>query len=149
MTIGATMRISTVPRSHDLSQLADHQMRKWALGMEVQERIEEQKAALSLHQLIHPYLAISREAGVDGSEIAESVAAKCGWKILDRDLLGYMAANYQWSPVELEIVDERTASWFHEPFGSGSTNGPYLKLSTFIVCARWCCLPPNMKAPSS
>lgn len=111
------MRTSTVPRSRDLSQVAEHQMRKWALGIEVQERVEEQKAALSPRELIYPYVAISREAGVDGSEIAESVAAKCGWKVLDRELLDYMTTNYQWSPVELEIVDERTASWFHETFG--------------------------------
>jgi cytidylate kinase len=92
-------------------------MRNWALRMESQRRLEEQPVAASPHQLIHPYVAISREAGVDGGEIANLVAAKRDWKVLDRELLDYMAENYHWSRIALEYVDERTASWFHETFG--------------------------------
>jgi cytidylate kinase len=114
---GATMRTSTLPRSRELSEAAERQMRMWALRMESQQRLEEQAAAASPQQLIHPYIAISREAGVDAGEIAKLVATKCGWKILDREILDYMAEHYQWSPIALDYVDERTVSWFHETFG--------------------------------
>jgi cytidylate kinase len=92
-------------------------MRMWALRMESQRRLKDQPVATSPKQLIHPYVAISRESGVDAGEIARLVASKCNWKVLDRELLDYMAENYHWSRIALEYVDERTASWFHEMFG--------------------------------
>jgi cytidylate kinase len=92
-------------------------MRMWALRMESQRRLEEQAAARSPKQLIHPYVAISREAGADAGEIAKLIASKCGWKILDREILDYMVEHYSWSHVALDYVDERTVSWFHETFG--------------------------------
>ena len=75
------------------------------------------KKNTSPKQLIHPYIAISRESGVDAGEIATLVAKKFGWKVFDRELLDYMAEHYNWSRVALDYVDERTASWFHETFG--------------------------------
>ena len=111
------MTTSTLPRSRELSEAAERQMRMWALRMESEQRTEEQATVASPQQLIHPYVAISREAGVDASEIAKSIASKYGWKVLDRELLDYMAEHYHWSRIALEYVDERTASWFHEIFG--------------------------------
>lgn len=111
------MRTSTVPRGRDLSHAAEHQMRMWALGLESQRQLDKQRAAASPKERIRPFIAISRESGVDAGEIAKAVAAKLGWKVLDRGLLDYMAENYNWSRVALEYVDERTASWFHEMFG--------------------------------
>lgn len=112
------MMTSTPPKSRELSEAAERQMRMWSLRMESQARLEQQPAAASPKQLIHPYVAISRESGVDGGEIAKLVAAKCNWKVLDRELLDFMAEQYHWSRIALELVDERTASWFHEMFGN-------------------------------
>ena len=115
---GATnMNTSTLTRSREFSQAAEHQMRTWALRMELQARLEKQRAAMPPKQLIYPYIAISRESGVDAGEIAKLVGAKCGWKVLDRGFLDYMAEQYHWSRIALEYVDERTASWFHDTFG--------------------------------
>ena len=111
------MRTGTLPRSRELSKAAERQMRTWALQMESQRRLEEQAAAAVPRQLIQPYVALSREAGVDAGEIAKSVASRTGWKLLDRALLDYLAEHFHWSQVALEYVDERTASWFHETFG--------------------------------
>ena len=111
------MRTSTLPRSHELSEAAERQMRTWALRMESQQRLDEQAAAKPPQQLIHPYVTISREPGIDAGEIAKSVASKCGWKVFDRELLDYMVEHYHWSRIALDYVDERTASWFHETFG--------------------------------
>lgn len=111
------MRTSSRPQSHELSEVAERQMRMWALRLESPQRPEEEKAAVSPKRLIRPYIAISRETGADAGELAKSIGAKLGWKVLDRELLDYMAEHYHWSPIALEYVDERTASWFHEIFG--------------------------------
>jgi cytidylate kinase len=111
----ATMRTSTLPRSRELSEVAERQMRIWAMGLETQQRLEQERA--SARTLIHPYVAISRETGVDAGEIAKLLAHKFGWKVLDREILDYMAEQYHWSRVALDYVDERTASWFHDTFG--------------------------------
>src|SRR5262245_65415672 len=110
------MLTNPLPGSTRLSDVAEQQMRTWALQMETQRRRAEQAAAASPEQLIHPCVTISRETGVDAAEIADLVAAQRHWKVLDRGILEYMAEKYHWSPVDLESVDERTASWFHEVF---------------------------------
>lgn len=111
------MRTSTVPKSRELSEVAERQMRTWALRMESQQRLEQEADAATPRHLIHPYVAISREAGIDAAEIAQIVAAKSSWKVFDRELLDYMVEHYHWSRIALDYVDERTASWFHETFG--------------------------------
>jgi cytidylate kinase len=111
------MRASTLPRSRDLSEAAERQMRLWALQMESQRRMHEESAGARQLPFIHPYIAISREAGVNAGEIATTIAAKLGWKVLDREFLDYMAEHFHWPRIALEYVDERTASWFHETFG--------------------------------
>jgi cytidylate kinase len=90
-------------------------MRIWALDLEAKKRLEEERAVPQ--QLIYPYIAISRETGVNAREFADLVAKKLGWKVFDRELLDYMAEHYHWSNVALDYVDEKTASWFHETFG--------------------------------
>jgi cytidylate kinase len=92
-------------------------MRTWALRMESQQRLEKEAAKATPQQLIHPYVAISREAGLDAGEIAETVGSKIGWKVFDRELLDYMVDHYHWSRIALDHVDEHTVSWFHETFG--------------------------------
>lgn len=111
------MRTTTPPHSHKLPEVAERQMRTWSLRLESLKRLEEQKAAALPKQLIQPYVAISREAGIDAGELAKAVAAKLGGKVLDRELLDYMAEHFHWSRIALEYVDERTASWFHDTFG--------------------------------
>ena len=111
------MRTSTLPKSRELSEAAERQMRIWALSLETRQKLEKEKAIKSPQHLIHPYIAISRESGVNAGEIAKLLAKNFGWKILDRELLDYMAEKYHWSRIALDYVDERTASWFHETFG--------------------------------
>jgi cytidylate kinase len=111
------MRTCTLPRSRELSAAAEHQLRTWALRMESQQRLEKQAAEASLQELIWPYIAISREAGVDAGEIAQLLASQIGWKVFDRELLDYMVEHYHWSRVAIDFVDERRVSWFHETFG--------------------------------
>lgn len=100
-----------------LSQVAERQMRTWALYLQTEERKAEQKASSSVAQLIKPYLVISRETGAEGSELAHRVAQHCAWRAFDNELLDYMAEHEHMSRFALECVDEKSASLFHETFG--------------------------------
>jgi hypothetical protein len=111
------MSTTAAVHSRGISGVAERQMRTWALHLQSQQRLAEERQAISLEKLVHPYLVVSREAGVDARELAQAVAAKCGWKLLDRELLDYMAEHENISRLALEFVDERAASWFHEMFG--------------------------------
>jgi hypothetical protein len=100
-----------------VSEVAERQMRRWALDLQTQQRLAEEDVHKDVPQLIHPYIAISREAGVDAGELAGAVGAECGWNVLDGELLDHLAEHDHLSRLALEFVDERTVSWFHEMFG--------------------------------
>ena len=111
------MSAAAAHHSREISGVAERQMRTWALNLQSQQRLAEERRASSLTKLVHPYLVVSRETGVDARELAQAVSEKCGWKLLDRELLDYMAEHENISRLALEFVDERAASWFHEMFG--------------------------------
>jgi cytidylate kinase len=92
-------------------------MRTWALQLQSQQQLEDERRTPAVRELIHPYLAISRETGVNAREIAAAVASRCGWKLFDRELLDYLAEHNHLSRIALDFVDERTVCWFHEVFG--------------------------------
>lgn len=109
--------MTTHLRSHDLSAAAERQMRTWALSMQSLAELQKEKLAEAKVPAIKPYLTISREAGVDCGDIAIAIANRRGWKLFDREILEYMAEQKHWNRVALEVVDEKTVSWFHETFG--------------------------------
>jgi Cytidylate kinase-like family len=109
------MRTQSLSRDRAMSQIAERQMRNWALQLQSEQRRQEQTTAL--HELIHPFLAISRETGAEGGELAKRLSERLCWKAFDRELLDFLCERYQWTRMSLEFVDETTASWFHEMFG--------------------------------
>jgi cytidylate kinase len=111
------MTTQFLSRDRAISQVAERQMRSWSLQLQTQQQLADQRATAPLAELIHPFLAISREAGSNGGELARRVADKLHWKLFDRELLDYLAERNNWSRLSLEFVDEKTASWFHEMFG--------------------------------
>lgn len=90
---------------------------------------------------INPYIAISRESGVGGSQIARLAGQALGWDVLDHELLECMAERYHTSPAMLELVDEKTTSWITEVFGnlirphSVSQTQYVFRLSRMIIMA--------------
>ncbi|HEX4129509.1 MAG TPA: cytidylate kinase-like family protein [Pirellulales bacterium] len=61
-----------------------------------------------------PTIAISRQFGAHGSEIAREVARRLGWSVYDRELLEGIAQDMQVRVSLLESVDERHVSWLEE-----------------------------------
>src|SRR5262249_19787424 len=81
-------------------------------------QVASEHTRLDVKQLIHPYIVVSREAGVDATDLARVVAERCAWKLFDSELLDYMAEHDHLSRMALEFVDEKAVSWFHEMFGT-------------------------------
>jgi len=111
------MRTSQTHPSGALSGAAERQMRNWAFDLQTRQRLAEEREKTQLKDLIYPYLVMSRETGSDAESLAQAIAAQCGWKMLDRELLDYMAEHEHFSRLALDFVDERTVAWFHEVFG--------------------------------
>uniref|UniRef100_UPI0011775F11 cytidylate kinase-like family protein n=1 Tax=Candidatus Entotheonella palauensis TaxID=93172 RepID=UPI0011775F11 len=102
---------------HTVAQLAERQMRQWAIGLEVEQRRQHEEAAKPLPESVHPYLTISRDTGAGAGELAHQVGRRLGWEVLDRELLDYMATQYQIPKAMVEWVDETTTSWLVDTFG--------------------------------
>ncbi len=97
-----------------IDRLAEANMRNWMLGEQVQQRLQKQEKT----GRIGPYLAISRETGTDGSEIARLVGEQLGWEVLDKQILDRMAEKYGADRALLDFVDEKTVTWLNDFFTS-------------------------------
>ncbi len=84
-------------------------------------------------------VAITREAGSGGAEIARAVGAQLGWPVYDRELLVRIAEEKGLDARLLQHLDERYASWLEELFSGFTTQkhpteGMFLKqLLTILV----------------
>jgi cytidylate kinase len=93
---------------------AERQMRAWSLAQESGE---------SSHRIDDPhakqgeYIAVSREAGAGGSEIAEIVGRRLGWQVIDKDLVDRVAERFHLSLPMLKLVDETRLNWAYDIFG--------------------------------
>jgi len=99
------------------STVAEQQMRKWSLVLEVQQRSTHEEAVRRLPERIHPYVAVARESGAHGEEVARRIGEILGWQVLDRELLHEMAQRYKVPEDMLDFVDETTSNWLLEVFG--------------------------------
>ena len=62
-------------------------------------------------------IAISRECGVGGAEVAEEVARQLEWPLYGRDLVQQIAEDTGVRTQLLESIDERSPRWLAENFG--------------------------------
>ena len=108
--------------AHDDPRLvaaAERQMKTWAHFHEIEERTTR-----STHDARSPapvaisYIAISREAGADGSRVARLVAERLGWDIYDKNLLDRIAERFGESRLMLDLVDETPSNWVFDVLGT-------------------------------
>jgi cytidylate kinase len=111
------MILGTLQSNKISAKAAEHQMRQWALGLEIRHRREDERATRNVSDQIHPFVSISREAGAGGEEIGTLVGQRLGWKVVDREILDYIAEKYNLSRYMLDVVDENTCNWMRETFG--------------------------------
>lgn len=97
---------------------AERQMQAWAFNQEIAARAIRARGPQEPAKCAVEFITISREAGAGGSEIAEGVAGRLGWEVLDRNLLEQMVDRLHASPKMLEAVDETEASWVYDVLGT-------------------------------
>ena len=77
-------------------------------------RVEQQRdAPVGYHDELNigPCVLVSREMGSGGSQIANQVAQRLGWEILDKEILDKLASQYGTPRVVLDAVDEKKVGW--------------------------------------
>lgn len=67
-------------------------------------------------------IAISRQAGANGSSIARAVGELLGWPVYDRELVQMVADNMKVRASLLDELDERQTSWIRECIASFGSN---------------------------
>ena len=97
-----------------IAPIADRQMKRWAMSLQVAERLVPERMLARLPGEVHPYVAISREAGAGGSGIGRLVAERLGCECLDNQLLTHMAERFGLPEGLLHLMDETTSTWLHE-----------------------------------
>ncbi len=96
---------------------AERKMQAFARTQEIAERTTRADQPQSTRQKAN-YIALSREAGAGGSNVAEALGRKLGWEVFDKGVLDQLADRYQISRPVLEVVDETTLSWAYDIFGT-------------------------------
>ena len=97
---------------------AERQMQAWVRTAEIADRVIRAEGAHPLTGGLVGCLAVSREAGAGGSEIAQMVGERLGWEVLDEGLLDQVAERLGVSRCMLELVDETESSWVYDLLGT-------------------------------
>jgi cytidylate kinase len=63
-------------------------------------------------------IAISREAGAGGTQVAQTIGSRLGWPVYDHELLDRIAQDMGIRPKLLEPIDERQTGWIKETLKS-------------------------------
>ncbi len=69
-------------------------------------------------------IAISREAGAHGPQVARAVGERLGWPVYDREILQVIAAEMGLRATLLESVDERRKGWLRACLESFTATPP-------------------------
>jgi hypothetical protein len=76
-------------------------------------------------------IALSREAGTQGTAIGHEVGTRLGWPVYDQELLERIAQDLELDTRLLEMVDETRVSWLQESFYT-LMGVPYASESAFV-----------------
>jgi len=106
--------------SAGISALVEKQMRNWGLANEQQKRGAK---SIGTTEDLKFYLAISRECGCDGEQIADAIAKRTGFQKFDQEILNYMVKREDVRRKLYETIDDRTMTWI-EKIVSSLVPGP-------------------------
>ena len=103
------------PAETDLVKLAAQQrLDQWIKSPQITARIQTSIDRGEIAHQIGPHVTISREAGACGGLLAEQLATRLGWDVLDHQLLDYMAERFDRPRHMFDVVDETAAHWIHD-----------------------------------
>ena len=90
--------------------IVDRQLRRWeAERLAALEAAREGRAAREAAPA-RPTVTVSRQAGLRGEAIAQSLAARLGYELFDQQIIDYIATHHDVHRRMLELLDEHTIS---------------------------------------
>jgi cytidylate kinase len=110
-----------------MAQTLEHLCRHWK---------EKREAAANRSNLMSSAppaltIALSREAGAQGTAVGHEVGTRLGWPVYDHGLLERIAQDMGVQTRLLESVDERRVSWLLEAF-EALMSGPYASEGAYV-----------------
>ncbi len=105
-----TLQEQTEAKGEDVETIVQHQIEEWTLDKTGQEKIDEMQVRLANGAEIS-YIAISREPGSGGEEVARVLSDLMKWQFYDYKILDFMAKNMDVHVKALESVDEKVRGW--------------------------------------
>ena len=100
-----------------LERAVERQMRWRNLTEKLADEVEARRTAEELGPRLGPYIAVSRQSGAGGSEIGRLVGEKLGWKVLDKQIVEFMAEQFHLDRNILGMLDETKTNWINETLG--------------------------------
>lgn len=95
-----------------VSHIVENQMRQWELRRAQQVRQDSQKDQTQAIQI--KYIAISREVGSGGENVARILSELLGWPVYDKQVLDFMSKDLHVHTRVVESVDEKTIGWIEQ-----------------------------------
>jgi len=91
------------------AKLVERQMRNWELA-----RAQRLSVPAPQREEVEDFIAISRNAGVQGKVVAAELGERLGWPVFGREILDVMAGNDDLRRQIYASMDERDLSWYEE-----------------------------------
>lgn len=109
--------------------ILDRQLRKW----EVEKSAWAQTRATAGEQarLLQPILTVSRQRGTGGTVLAQKLAERFGYTLLDRDIIDRICESAGYKRRVVESLDERSKSQLRTWFES-MLQGSYVDASDYV-----------------
>jgi hypothetical protein len=111
------MQATTPVERDELADRSERCIRKWATAVEDRARKHVKAASCTIAKLLHPYVAISAEAGIVDQHLTSGLAKEFGWECIDSTFVDYIVQHYDWDEVGLDYADESATAWFRKTFG--------------------------------
>ncbi len=84
----------------------------------VQKSLSERITKHKIKHVYHPDIVINREPGSGGRLVAQKLAKRLGWNVLDEALMNQLATELGIPVSEFHNVDEHDRSWLNDTFHS-------------------------------
>jgi len=94
--------------SPGVERLEERQIRNWELARA--QRAHKKLAP----KRVHDFVAISRQVGSGGHEVAQLLAERLGWPLFDKEILHAMAGNDAVRERLYQALDEREVGWLEQ-----------------------------------
>lgn len=106
----------------DIRTIADRAAQESIFIENRRKEIEKEKEHEKAKDYIHPFIAISREAGSGGTIIANMVGKKMGWEVFDKSQLQMLSHKHHVSLTYMMFQDEKPLNFLDKWFCGYSTH---------------------------